>query len=258
MQQAFHILERFVRRDFEQRYLGSVTGPLWSLLQPLLLLGVYALVFVHVLRVRLPAGEATADVLPFLVAGLWPWTAMAEGLTRSVGALPEHGPLLSKIALPRAVPVASPLIVSFAVHGAGLVVVAIALWLWGRPFAASGIPAALAGYLLLFGFTLGLALLLSAWNVFIRDVGQLLGQALTLLFFLSPVFFTREMVPESVRIAFDLNPLAIYLDLIRAALLGTPVDWFVAFRNAILATVLSLGLGGFVFRRLSRHFEDYL
>lgn len=47
----------FFRREFRQRFLGSLTGPAWALLQPLLLLGIYALVFIHVLRVRLPAGE---------------------------------------------------------------------------------------------------------------------------------------------------------------------------------------------------------
>lgn len=68
----------FFRREFRQRFLGSLTGPAWALLQPLLLLGIYALVFIHVLRVRLPAGEGPADAVPFLVAALWPWTAFAE------------------------------------------------------------------------------------------------------------------------------------------------------------------------------------
>lgn len=248
----------FFRREFRQRFLGSLTGPAWALLQPLLLLGIYALVFIHVLRVRLPAGEGPADAVPFLVAALWPWTAFAEGLNRAVQAVPENAALLAKVPVPRGLLVLAPLAVTFAVHGAGLCVVGIALALWGRPFDAGGMLPALAAYVLLAGFTLGVAMLLAAWNVFVRDVGQILGQALTLLFFLSPVFFTREMVPEAFRIAFDLNPLSIYLDLIRAVLLGTPIDLLAGFGKALAATTLALALGAFVFRRLSPYFEDYL
>lgn len=253
-----YLLAAFARRELEQRYLGSFTGPAWALLQPLLLLGVYGLVFVHVLRVRLPAGEGPADAIPFLVAALWPWAAFAEGLSRGVQAIPENAALLAKVRLPRGVLVFAPLAVSFAIHGVGLCVVGLALALWGRPFDPWGLLPALAAFVLLAGFTLGLALLLAAWNVFIRDVGQMLGQALTLLFFLSPVFYTREMVPEAFRIAFDLNPLSIHLDLIRASLLGTPVDLVAGFAKALAVTILALVLGTFVFRRLSPYFEDYL
>lgn len=252
------ILRQFIAREFRQRYLGSLTGPAWALLQPLMLLGVYALVFVHVLRVRLPAGDGPADAVPFLVAALWPWTAFAEGLNRAVQSVPENAALLSKVPVPRSLLVIAPLAVTFAVHGVGLCVVGLVLALWGRSFDGAGVLPALVAYGLLAGFTLGVALLLAAWNVFVRDVGQILGQALTLLFFLSPVFFTREMVPEAFRIAFDLNPLSIYLDLIRALLLGTPVDLLAGFGKALAATTLALVLGAFVFRRLSPYFEDYL
>lgn len=252
------ILWQFVTRDFGQRYLASLTGPSWALLQPLMLLGVYALVFVQVLRVRLPSGEGPADAVPFLVAALWPWTAFSEGLSRAVQAVPENAALLAKVAVPKTLLVIAPLTVTFAVHGAGLLVVGLVLAMAGRPFELAGIIPALFAYVLLAAFTLGVALLLAAWNVFVRDVGQILGQALTLLFFLSPVFFTREMVPEAFRVVFDLNPLSIYFDLIRALLLGTSIDLAIGFGKAILATTVALLLGAFVFRRLAPHFEDYL
>jgi ABC-type polysaccharide/polyol phosphate export permease len=252
------VLRQFIARDFGQRYLGSLTGPAWALLQPLLLLGVYALVFVQVLRVRLPNGDAPADAIPFLVAALWPWTAFAEGLSRAVQAVPENAALLAKVAVPKQLLVLAPLVVTFAVHGVGLLVVGLMLGIVGRPFELAGVIPALFAYVLLAAFTLGVALLLAAWNVFVRDVGQILGQALTLLFFLSPVFFTREMVPEAFRVVFDLNPLSIYFDLIRALLLGTSIDLAIAFGKAILATAVALLSGAFVFRRLAPHFEDYL
>lgn len=252
------IFSQFFRREFSQRYLGSLTGPAWALLQPLMLLGVYALVFVQVLRVRLPSGEGPADAIPFLVAALWPWTAFSEGLTRAVQAVPENSALLAKVAVPKQLLVLAPLVVTFAVHGVGLLVVGMVLAMTGRPFELVGVIPAFFVYLLFAAFTLGVALLLAAWNVFVRDVGQILGQALTLLFFLSPVFFTREMVPEAFRIVFDLNPLSIYFNLMRALLLGTPIDLTLGFAKAVAASTATLLLGIFVFRRLAPHFEDYL
>ena len=88
-----NLLRHFVVRDIQQRYLGSLWGGLWALLQPLLLFGIYAVVFVQILKVRLPA-TAGGDFVPFLVASLWPWTAFAEALNRSSNAIPEHASLL--------------------------------------------------------------------------------------------------------------------------------------------------------------------
>lgn len=252
------LLRQFVGREFKQRYLSSLSGPLWALMQPLLMLAVYSLVFVHVLRVRLPHGDGPADTIPFLVAALWPWAAFAESLSRAVGVVPENAALLAKVAMPRAVLVAAPMINTFAVQGVGLIAAGLVLGLVGYGFDPAGVPLAALGYLLLFGFTLGLGFGLAALNVFVRDIGQMVPQVLTLLFFLSPVFFTREMVPPAFALVFDINPLSLYLDLMRGALLGTLEQPMLALGLAAMATVGSLAVGYALFRRLASHFEDFV
>jgi ABC-type polysaccharide/polyol phosphate export permease len=252
-----NLLRHFVVRDIRQRYLGSLWGGLWALLQPLLLFGIYALVFVQILRVRLPATVA-GDFVPFLVAGLWPWTAFAEALNRASNAIPEHAGLLAKVAMPRAVLVVAPVTASFALHGAGFVAVIAAVAAMGREWHPAGIPAALVLFLLLYGFALGLACALAAIQVFVRDLSHVLAQAITLWFFLTPVFYTREMVPPAFARVLDLNPVTVYVDGIRAALATGAQPDATSLLLAVATTAVACALGAFVFRRLSKHFEDFL
>lgn len=255
--QWFNLLRHFVVRDMRQRYLGSLSGGLWALLQPLLMFAIYAVVFVQVLKVRLPEAVGS-DFVPFLVTGLWPWTAFAEGLHRGTTAIPDHAGLLAKVALPREVLVLAPVTSSFLLHLVGFIAVLLAITLLGRPVLWAGAPAALALFLLLYLVAVGLALAFAAVQVFVRDLAHVLGQVLTLWFFLTPVFYTQAMVPAQFARVLDLNPLSVFVSGVRAAL-TSPAGVGGAQMLAAFATALvALALGAFVFRRLSKHFEDFL
>lgn len=253
----FQLLRQFTVRDLRQRWLGSLSGALWALLQPLAMLAIYAVVFVEILKVRLPE-RVGAEFVPFLVAALWPWTAFAESLNRAVNTFPEHAGLLSKVSLPREVLVLAPVCSAFLVHGVGFLAVLLVLWLLGQPIHPGGVPQALLGMVLLFGFAAGLALALAALQVFVRDLAQALGQLLTLWFFLSPVFYAPEMLPPAIAPWFALNPMAGFLEAIRAPLLGMPSATPAALLAPLLFAGLALAAGTWVFRRLERHIEDFL
>jgi ABC-type polysaccharide/polyol phosphate export permease len=253
----FQLLRQFTLRDLRQRWLGSLSGGLWALLQPLAMLAIYALVFVEILKVRLPE-RVGADFVPFLVAALWPWTAFAEALNRSVNAFPENAGLLSKVALPREVLVLAPVCSAFLVHGIGFLAVLAVLALLGKSLHAAGLPQAALGFALLALFATGLALALASLQVFVRDLGQALGQFLTLWFFLSPVFYAPEMLPPAIAQWFALNPMSGFLGAIRAPLLGMPDAGFAALLVPALCAAVALAAGIWVFRRLQRHLEDFL
>jgi len=247
---------RFVLRDLRNRYLGSISGLAWALVQPLLLLAIYAVVFIEVLKVPWPE-SAGSGFVPYMALGLWPWTAFAEGLNRGTIAIHEHAQLLSKVALPRRLLVLAPVAGSFLIHGAGFVAVLIVLAVTGEPIRLAGLPLALGAWLLLFAFTLGLAWFTSALNVFVRDLAVVLAQILTLWFYLTPIFFPRAMVPDRFLGAVAVNPMAAFVDSFRAALVpgaAAPLaSWLVP-----LAAGLALALGAIVFARLERPFQDYL
>jgi ABC-type polysaccharide/polyol phosphate export permease len=253
--QWFNLLRHFALRDFRQRWLGSFSGGLWAIVQPLLLLGIYAVVFVQVMKMPWPDSVGVGFV-PFLAAGLWPWMAFAEGINRGIQAIPEHASLLAKVPLPREVLVLAPVATSFVVHGIGYGAALIALGAMGQPIQAAGAPVALFGFIVLFAFAAGLALLLAALNVFVRDLAQVVTQLLTLLFFLTPVFYARQMVPARLAQWLDWNPLALLIDRVRAPLLAQ--DPAGSAIQALLIAAVAVALGLWVFRRLSRHFEDFL
>jgi lipopolysaccharide transport system permease protein len=253
----FNLLRHFVVRDLKQRYLGSFSGGLWAVAQPLLLLAVYAVVFVQVLRVPRPQAIGV-DFVPFLVCGLWPWTAFAEALNRGTNAIPEHAGLLAKVALPREVLVLAPVTSSFILHGIGFLAVLAVLALMGKPFHADGLLVALPMFFLLFLFTVGLCLVLASLQVFVRDLAHVLTQFLSLLFFLTPVFYSRESVPPQLAAVLDINPVSAFIDGIRAPMLAYTEFPLSRALMAVALAATSLLLGIAVFRRLSHHFEDFL
>ncbi len=253
------LTREFIRRELRSRYLGTLSGAAWALLQPLLQLAIYSYVFLYVFQARLPENEfGNLGFVPFLAVGLWPWTAFSESCLRAVSAIPENAGLLGKVALPRPVLVLAPVAAGFLLHAAGFVAVLLILGLggWVQPSAAwLLVPVLLA---MLAVFTLGLSWLFAAVNVFVRDLSLLLAQALLMLFFLTPVLYPRSLVPESLAPLADANPLALYIGLIRQATIGVGDYGAVHFTMALVIALIAAGVGYWVFQRLSDHFEDFL
>ena len=191
------------------------------MLQPLLQLAVYAFVFVQIFRQRVPGADAPGYV-PFLVAAMWPWTAFAESLQRGSVAIQEHAGLIGKVPVPRLALVAAPVIASFSVHGIGYAVIVLLLSLLGSGVDPLGLLVALPMMLVLMAFALGLVLLLSTLQVFVRDIASALPQLLMLWMFLSPVMYSREMAPERFRALIDANPMSAFAGIFRWALLHQP------------------------------------
>jgi lipopolysaccharide transport system permease protein len=254
MRRHLFLLKELVKRDFQGRYAGSALGFFWSFVQPLWLLGLYWFVFGEVLEVA-PGGQArTESFALFLFAGLLPWTAIHEGVLRGTTAVTDNAALVKKLSF------RSELLV-LAIVLAALLHEAIALCVFVAVLAAFGelVPASL-GWLLLAvpvqaALTLGLGLLLAAVNVFFRDVAQVLGLVLNAWFFLTPIVYPLEWVPEAMRPALEANPLTALVALYRRALIGgeLPGTALVALL-VVAALVLAAGLA--LFARLRPSFVD--
>lgn len=254
---ALRLALHFIRRDIRNRYLGSFSGGLWALIQPLAQLAVYGFVFVYVFKARVPGADAPGYV-PFLALALWPWTAFAEGLTRATTAIQDNAALIGKVAIPREVLVFSAVAASFLVQGAGFLAIIVALRLFGVPVDLLGLPLAVAVYAQLFVLALGFAFLFAAIQVFVRDLAAALPQLLMLWMFASPVFYARESLPAAYRPALGVNPFTHYPEFFRAELLRMPPPSLTGDALAVAGAVLVLLVGWVVFRRLNPHFEDFL
>jgi lipopolysaccharide transport system permease protein len=246
-----------VRRDIQERYLGTLSGLLWAFLGPALTLLIYAFVFQTLMKVRVPsAGEA--GFVPFLALGLWPWYAFADALGRGTQAIVGNAALLGKIALPRYVLVLVPVISSFAVHTLGFAAVLTVLSAIGTDIAPTGLPALALCMFGIMMLALGLAWWLATLNVFMRDVSALLPQLLTLWMLTTPIFFHAGSLSERLAAILAHNPMMGWIETIRAVLLGLPLPAFATILEAVALSLLALASGAFVFQRAQAHFEDYL
>jgi lipopolysaccharide transport system permease protein len=254
---ALSLALHFIRRDIRNRYLGSFSGGLWALLQPLIQLAVYGFVFVYVFKARVPGADAPGYV-PFLALGLWPWTAFAEGVTRATTAIQDNAALIGKVALPRAVLVFAAVASSFLIQGVGFCAIVIALRLSGVPIDLLALPLALCGFVQLFILALGFAFLFAAVQVFVRDLAPALPQLLMLWMFASPIFYARSSLPERYQGWMDFNPFTHYVEFFRAILLHSGSMTLSAQVISLAAALGALAIGFAVFRRLGPHFEDFM
>jgi lipopolysaccharide transport system permease protein len=243
-----------ILRDLKVRYRQTFFGAAWAVVQPLALMGIFALFVGHFLHV--PSGHVPYPI--FAYAGLVPWTLFAATLVAASDSLVRDVNLVSKIYFPR-------LIMPFAASGALLLDFVIALSvLFVMMFLYSMHPDPghivwLPLYTLLaFGLAVGLGVWLSAVNVMYRDVRAFVPFLVQVLLFASPVSYPSTVVPEAWRTVYGLNPMAGVIEGFRWALVGgeTPPGSMLAVSAVIVVVILVTGLA--YFRRVDGIFADVI
>ena len=250
---SLHVLRALVARDLKLRFTGSALGFAWTILQPLLTVLCYWFVFTVIFKRSSDASEQW--YVPFLISGLLTWMGFADGITRGTSTLIENGPMIRKLTFRSDVLVIVPNItaVIFELIGFGLFIIymlargsAIGM-LWLLPFAI----------VLQVAIQVGLGWILSVLNVFFRDVTQVVGFALSLGLFLSPVFY-RIRGDAELEKWFQWNPMTPLLGLFRSALTGSPLP---EARSVVFLLVVAAGLffvGLRFFRRAQPTLADLL
>jgi ABC-type polysaccharide/polyol phosphate export permease len=195
------LIEVLIRRELKARYRGTVLGFLWSFMNPLILMGLYVLVFSVYLRIEMPNYPA------FLLTGVFPWLWFSASLNEATYCIIGSGGLIRKVYLPAEifplVPVGSSM-----VHFVASLPILFGVLAWdGRKLSWSLLVLPVIVVLQLL-FTYGVALILSSLTVQFRDLLHIVPNFLTALFFATPIFYPGSMVPERYRILLDLNPLS--------------------------------------------------
>jgi lipopolysaccharide transport system permease protein len=251
------LIYQLVRRDFQQRYAGSAAGWLWGLIHPLVLLVSWIFVFQICIQVQLPRGEVTQNYTMFLLCGFLPWLVFQETVQRSAGALLDQANVIKKTVFPAeivAVTVFLSVLVSHLLTLA-LVIAAIAIVLGQFHAGVLGLPL----YMVLLGlFSIGIAWIVSGLNVYLRDVAQMATVALTLWFWLTPIFISEQMYPPAVRFLLALNPMRYMVGAYRDRLLSGRLPSLEELGVLSLCAAASFIVGGLFFRRLKRGFADVL
>jgi len=239
-------------REIQLRYKQTVLGAAWAILQPLLAMVVFTLIFSKVAKIP-------SDGVPYAIfsyCALVPWTYFANALSLSGNSLVGSANLISKVYFPRLIiPGASVLAGTLDFGIAFLVLLGMMLYYGIAP----GWGVLLVPLLLLMtmGVALGVGLWLSAMNVQYRDVRYAIPFMIQLWMFATPIVYPLSLVPERYRSLVALNPMAGIIEGYRAAMLGRPFQWDALAMAAVLC-VLLLVAGAFYFRRVEKTFADVI
>ncbi len=248
-------LQNLILKDFRVRYRNMSLGMIWSILNPLVMLGVLVVVFSYVRLTSRPEDHFAV----FLLLGMIPYNFFSMTLPPSTTCIMDNAALVKKVIFPRHI---LPLSVVLAQIIHALIQMSLlAIFLafsrvWPNP-AWVWIPVLC---LIELGVVLGAALIVSAVNVYYRDTLYLVQSGLTILFWFTPIFYPLSIVQSSLpgwayRV-YLMNPLAGIIDSFRRVVLqGVPPDGLALGISSVMALFL-MGLGGWIFSRKERHFAD--
>jgi len=246
-----------VVRQIRQDYLDNVTGFAWLILQPLILLAVYAFVFSTIFKARIPeAGDI--GFVPYLAVAFWPWTAFSEAILRANNSITANAALIGKVALAtEQIPLAS-VTATFIMHLTGYLAVLFVLQLMGTGVHWLYLSVALPVLLLMWVLACAIVLFTSAIQVFVRDLAQILPPLMTFWFFTTPILYSPSYLPESIRTIAQWNPMAWFVGRLRELLLFGEVNIDVGALAMLVFVALFAWASVRFFRRFSGHFEDFL
>jgi lipopolysaccharide transport system permease protein len=246
-----------VVRQIRQDYLENLTGFAWLILQPLILLAVYAFVFTSIFKARLPEA-ADIGFVPYLAIAFWPWTAFSEAVLKANGSITSNAALIGKVAFStEQLPLAS-VTATFIMHLIGYFAVLIVLQLMGTQIHWFYLSLVIPIFLLMWIFACGIALFTSATQVFVRDLAQILPPLVTFWFFTTPILYSASHLPDSVQWFAQFNPMAWFVTKLRELLLFGEVNFDYSALFIVLFLAIFSWFSLLFFRRFSGHFEDFL
>jgi lipopolysaccharide transport system permease protein len=246
-----------VVREFQGRYMGSLLGSLWTVLQPAAMIFIYTVVFSRIMQARLAGVDDTLAYGVFICAGLLPWNFFSDLLGRCQTVFIEHAGMLKKASFPR---ITLPLILllSAAVHFLiAMAILFLFLALTGR-FPGWAVLGLIPLIVIQQTAVLGLGIFLGTLNVFFRDVGQMVGIVLQFWFWFTPIVYPLTILPESIQVLVRANPMTpLVLTYQEIILFGRWPQWHLFTAHAVMAGC-AIVLGFLFFLRVSSELTDEL
>lgn len=253
------LLWQFVKRNIAVRYRGSMLGLVWSFVQPLLMLCVYTFVFSVVFKARwgVDTGESKAAFAIIMFCGLALYNIFAETISISCGIIVSNANLVKKVIFPLDILPLSQAIASFILGMGWFILLFLGvIFIYGKlSLTMLLLPLIL---LPLFLFTLGLSYFTASLGVYVRDTSYVVQVILQILFFMTPIFYPIQAIPECYRWPLRVNPLTILIEETRKVFLyGQLPDWkFLG--AAFLVSFAVMQLGFVWFNKTKKGFADVI
>lgn len=240
-------------REIKARYKQSILGYAWAILVPLLHLLVLSTVFSHVFKV--PTGNIPYPI--FLFVGLVPWMFLANSISTATGSVMSNASLITKVRLPREILPLSAISSKFIDLLLTSLVLVIFLIFYQIYFNLSlfFIPVIFLVQLMLIT---GISFILSATNVFFRDIENVLGVFLQFWMYLTPVLYPIELVPENFQLLLYLNPMTGLTNSYRSVILYGNIPSGLDLLYPAIFSIVILVLGTYYYRKRSLYFADVI
>ncbi len=241
--------------DLRQRYAGSMLGVGWAFLAPLLVLGIYAVIYLEVFRIKVP-NLSSVEYVIYVFCGLVPYLAAAESLGVGVSSVITNKSVLNNTVFPIDLAPVKPVFATQAIMFAGLTAVLVGAALTGNihPTLALLPVVWLANVIWLIGVNWFLSLL----NVVFRDLQNLVSAILMVLLVASPIAYTPDMVPSALKPLLALNPFAYFVVAYQQVIM---LGIWPSGRHLIVLlamSVITFALGAWFFDRAKRVIIDYV
>jgi lipopolysaccharide transport system permease protein len=241
-----------VWRNIKVLYAQTILGLFWAVLQPLVQIALFTIVFGKVAKVP-------TDNIPYLLfasVGIIPWTYMSQGITQSSESLVSNQGMLGKIYFPRLIFPIVPALAKLVDFGISLILlVAIAIYYKVYPtWNLIWFPVFL---IMMVTTTAGIGMWLSTLAIRYRDVKYAMRFVIRMLMYTAPIVYSSSSISETYRLWYSFNPVVGVIEGFRASLLGLPVPWMYIFPGMITTVILFVS-AAYYFKRMERIFVDVI
>ncbi len=243
------LLKSNVKKEIRGKYKGSFLGVLWSFVNPLLTVLVYAIVFPYIMRVK------TENYLIFLIIGIIPWTFFTTVINQGMITVRMNEGIIKKVYFPREI-----LPISVALSGLVNFFISCIIILIFCIFGGVGITWHIVLLpiiaLIQFIFSLGLILGLSAINIYIKDTEYIVQFFVNMLFYATPILYQSTLFPEKIRWVLYLNPMTQIIDAYRNIFLYHQLPNVMGVLYVTIFSIIIFAIGLLIFRKLEKGFAE--
>ena len=242
-------LKSNIKKDIRGKYKGSFLGVLWSFVNPLLSVLVYAIVFPYIMRMKVE------NYLIYLITGVIPWTFFVISINQGMTSILHNANIIKKVYFPRIIlpiSVVTSGVVNFLIS---CLIIVIFVLFSGIGFSLNilWLPLIiLTQYILL----LGIVFILSAINLYIRDIEYIVGFVLNMMFYITPILYSPDIIPESLKWAIKINPMAHIISGYRSVFYAKETPNLMYLGIVFLGSTILMLIGYKIFNKLEKGFAE--
>jgi len=241
-----------VWRDIKVLYAQTIMGFAWAILQPLIQIAIFTIIFGQVAKVN-------TDGVPYLLfstVAIIPWTYLSQTITQSSESLVKDQNMLGKIYFPRLIFPMTPVLAKLVDFGISILIL-LAVLLYYRVSPTWNLLFFPFLVLFMMALSAGVGLWLSAMAIRYRDVKHAMPFAIRMFVYSAPIVYSASSIPQQYRLLYSLNPLVGIIEGFRSCLLGTPMEWLYVIPG-LLITLLIFVSGALYFQRMEKIFVDVI